>query len=85
VLAGESLVVWTLWVAHGVRFAEGYAPTEAAFVSRCSARRSSVIDTLTLEWIGAINLVIHLAIVGGFLVFTLHSSTCTSSRSPSRS
>jgi len=73
VLAGESLVIWTLWVAHGVRFAEGHAPTGAAFVSERFGRVLTGIEPLTLEWIGAVNLVLHLAIVGGFLVFTLHS------------
>jgi Fe-S oxidoreductase len=73
VLAGETLVIWTLWVAHGVRWAEGHAPTEAAFMSGLFARAFEGMDTLTLEWIAAVNLVGHLAIVGGFLVFTLHS------------
>jgi hypothetical protein len=43
------------------------------------------IDPLTLEWIGAINLVAHLAIVGGFLVFTLHSKHLHIVTIPSRS
>ncbi len=73
VLAAETLVIWTLFVAHGVRFAEGHAPTEAAFVSRMFGDALTGIAPLTLEWIGAINLVVHIAIVGGFLVFTLHS------------
>ena len=73
VLGAEVLVVWTLWVAHGARFAKGYAPTEAAFVSNLFGRALEGIDPLTLEWIGAVNLVAHLAIVGAFLVFTLHS------------
>ncbi|MCC5947753.1 MAG: 4Fe-4S dicluster domain-containing protein [Nitriliruptoraceae bacterium] len=73
ILIAEVLVIWTLWVAHGVRFAEGYAPTEAAFISNLFGQVFVGLPTLTLEWIGAVNLVIHLAIVGGFLVFTLHS------------
>ncbi|MDA3023672.1 MAG: (Fe-S)-binding protein, partial [Actinomycetota bacterium] len=73
VLGAEVLVVWTLWVAHGVRFAEGHAPTEAAFVSNLFGRALEGIAPLTLEWIGAVNLVVHLAIVGAFFVFTLHS------------
>jgi len=73
VLGAEVLVVWTLWVAHGVRFAEGHAPTEAAFVSRWFGERLVGIEPLLLEWIGAVNLVVHLAIVGAFLLFTLHS------------
>jgi Fe-S oxidoreductase len=73
VLTAELLVVWTLWTAHGVRWAEGYAPTEAAFVSVLFGQAFVGLDTLTLEWIAAINLVAHMAIVGGFLVFTLHS------------
>jgi Fe-S oxidoreductase len=73
VLGAEVLVVWTLWVAHGVRFAEGHAPTDAAFVSALFGRALEGIDPLTLEWIGAVNLVVHLAIVGAFFVFTLHS------------
>ncbi len=73
VLAAETLVIWTLWTAHGVRFAEGHAPTEAAFMSNLFGQIFVGMDSLTLEWIGAINLVAHIAIVGGFLVFTLHS------------
>lgn len=73
VLAGEVLVVWTLWVAHGVRVAEGHAPTEAAFVSRAFGRALTGIEPTTLAWIGAANLVVHLAIVGAFLLFTLNS------------
>jgi len=73
VLGSEVLVVWTLWTAHGVRFAADHAPTEAAFISRIFGNAMEGIDPLTLEWIGAINLVAHLAIVMGFLVFTLHS------------
>ncbi len=73
VLAAETLVIWTLWTAHGVRFAEGHAPTEAAFMSNLFGQVFAGMDSLTLEWIGAVNLVAHMAIVGGFLVFTLHS------------
>ncbi len=73
VLGAEVLVVWTLWVAHGVRAAKGYAPTEAAFVSQWFGDRLVGIDPLLLEWIGAVNLVVHLGIVGAFLLFTLHS------------
>jgi Fe-S oxidoreductase len=73
VLAAELLVVWTLWVAHGVRFAEGYAPTEAAFMANLFGQVFEGMDTLTLEWIAAVNLVAHVAIVGSFLIFTLHS------------
>ena len=73
VLIAETLVIWTIWTAHGIRAAEGYAPTEAAFVSIAFGRVFEGLDPLFLEWMGAINLVAHLAIVGGFLVFTLHS------------
>jgi Fe-S oxidoreductase len=73
VLGAEFLVIWTLWIAHGVRFAEDHAPTEAAFISQLFGRAFAGMDTLTLEWVGAVNLVGHLAIVGGFLIFTLHS------------
>jgi Fe-S oxidoreductase len=73
VLAAEVLVVWTLWVAHGIRWAEGHAPTEAAFMAGLFSNAFTGMDTLTLEWIAAVNLVGHLAIVGGFLIFTMHS------------
>ncbi len=73
VLAGEALVIWTLYVAHGVRYAEGHAPTEAAFVSVRFGRAFGGMEPLTLEWVGAVNLIAHIAIVGAFLVFTLHS------------
>lgn len=73
VLAAETLVLWTLWIAHGVRFAEDHAPTEAAFISRQFGRAFEGIDPLALHWIGAVNLIVHVAIVGAFLVFTLNS------------
>jgi len=73
VLAAESLVGWTLYVAHGVRFAEGHAPTEAAFISRWFGEQFVGIDSTTLHWVALINLIAHIAIIGGFLVFTLHS------------
>lgn len=69
----EVLVVWTLFTAHGVRFAEDHAPTEAAFVSRWFGEQLTGIDSLTLEWIGLVNLLAHVAIVGAFLLFTLYS------------
>jgi Fe-S oxidoreductase len=69
----EVLVVWTLFIAHGVRFAEDHAPTEAAFVSRWFGEQLTGIDPLALEWIGLVNLLAHVAIVGGFLLFTLNS------------
>ncbi len=73
VLMAESLVVWTLWIAHGVRFAEDHAPTGAAFVSQQFGNAFAGLSTLTLDWVSAVGLVIHLSIVGGFLVFTLNS------------
>ncbi len=73
VLIAETLVVWTLWTAHGIRAAEGYAPTEAAFVSVTFGRVFEGLDPFLLETMTAVNLIAHLAIVGGFLVFTLHS------------
>ena len=66
-------MIWTLWVAHGVRFAEGHAPTEAAFVSRTFGDVFDGVDSLPLQWIAAGNLVGHIAIVGSFLIFTLYS------------
>ena len=73
VLAAESLVVWTLLIAHGARFALGHAPTDAALVSKKFGDWMMTIDHTNLEWISTINLIAHLAIVGGFLVFTLNS------------
>ncbi len=73
VLAGEALVVWTLLIAHGARFALDHAPTEAAFLSRQFGKAFVGIDHGTLEWISAVNLIGHVAIVGAFLVFTLNS------------
>ena len=69
----ELLVVWTLFIAHGARFALDHAPTEAAFVSRWFGEQLLGINELTLEWISLVNLVGHVAIVGGFLLFTLNS------------
>ncbi len=73
VLAAESLVVWTLWTAHGIRFADGHAPTQAAFVSRQFGRAFDGLDPTSLAWFSAVNLVVHLAIVMWFLNFTLNS------------
>ena len=69
----ELLVVWTLFIAHGARFALDHAPTEAAFVSRWFGEQLIGINEVTLEWISLVNLVGHVAIVGGFLIFTLNS------------
>ncbi len=69
----ESLTVWTLLIAHGVRFAEGHAPTNAAYVSRFFGNQLAGIDHLALEWIGLVNLLAHIGIVGAFAVFTLNS------------
>jgi len=73
VLLAETAVVWTIWTAHGIRAAEGYAPTEAAFVSVAFGRVFEGLDPFFLESLAAVNLVAHFAMVGGFLVFTLHS------------
>lgn len=73
VLAAEFLVVWTLLIGHGARFALDHAPTEAAFLSRRFGEAFVGIDPGTLEWISAVNLIGHVAIVGAFLVFTLNS------------
>lgn len=69
----ELLVAWTLLIAHGARFALDHAPTQAAFLSRAFGQALAGIDETTLEWISLGNLLLHLAIVGGFLLFTLHS------------
>ncbi|MBY5161221.1 (Fe-S)-binding protein [Nitriliruptoria bacterium AS10] len=73
VLAAEFLVIWTIWTAHGIRFAEDHAPTQAAFVSSAFGDALAGIDPTTLEWVAAVNLVVHLAIVLWFLNFTLRS------------
>jgi hypothetical protein len=69
----EALTVWTLLIAHGARFALDHAPTEAAFASRWVGDRLAGIDPVALEWIALVNLLGHIAIVGSFLLFTLHS------------
>ena len=73
VLTAEFLVIWTLWIAHGVRFAEDHAPTQAAFVSRWFGEAFAGLDHTMLEWFAAGNLIVHISIVGGFLLFTLNS------------
>ena len=73
VLAGEFLVAWTLLVAHGTRFALDHAPTDAAFLSQRFGEAFAGMTHFQLEMTSAVMLVVHLAIVGGFLVFTLHS------------
>ncbi len=73
VLAGEFLVVWTLLIAHGIRFALDHAPTEAAFISRQFGAAFEGMSHFQLELFAAIMLIVHLSIVGWFLVFTLNS------------
>ncbi len=73
VLMAETLVVWTLLIAHGVRFQLDHAPTEAAFLSKQFGEWFAGMDELTLEYVAVFSLVVHLAIVGWFLVFTLNS------------
>jgi Fe-S oxidoreductase len=69
----EALVAWTLLTAHGIRFELDHAPTEAAFLSRSFGQLFAGMDHTLLEWIAMVNLVGHVAIVGGFLIFTLNS------------
>ncbi|MDX1510794.1 MAG: (Fe-S)-binding protein [Nitriliruptorales bacterium] len=73
VLMGEFLVIWTLFVAHGVRFALDHAPTDAAFISSWFGEQLAGISHGNLEIINSVMLVIHLGIVAWFLVFTLNS------------
>jgi Fe-S oxidoreductase len=73
VLMGEFLVVWTLLVAHGARFALGHAPTEAAFLSRATGQIFAGMSPFALELTSVSMLIVHLGIVGWFLLFTLHS------------
>ncbi|HSK23235.1 MAG TPA: (Fe-S)-binding protein [Egicoccus sp.] len=73
VLMGEFLVVWTLLIAHGVRAALDHAPTEAAFLSIRVGSLFEGMDPFALELTSAIMLIVHLAIVGWFLLFTLNS------------
>jgi Fe-S oxidoreductase len=73
VLMGEFLVVWTLLIAHGIRAALDHAPTEAAFLS---VGISPIFDGMTpfaLELTSTLMLIVHLGIVGWFLLFTLNS------------
>ncbi len=69
----EALTVWTLLIAHGVRFAEDHAPTQAAYLSKLVGEQFVGIDHVTLEIVAVVMLVGHLAIVGGFFLFTLNS------------
>ena len=69
----ELLTIWTLLIAHGARFALDHAPTGAAWLSRWFGDRMAGIDTLTLEWISTVNLIVHIAIVGYFILFVLNS------------
>jgi Fe-S oxidoreductase len=73
VLMGEFLVVWTLLVAHAVRFPLDHAPTEAAFLSRWTAQAFEGMSPFALELTSTAMLLVHLGIVGWFLVFTLNS------------
>jgi Fe-S oxidoreductase len=73
VLMGEFLVIWTLFVAHGVRFALDHAPTDAAFISSWFGEQLAGLTTFQLEVANSVMLVVHLGIVAWFLVFTLNS------------
>jgi Fe-S oxidoreductase len=73
VLMFEFLVVWTLLVAHAVRFNLDHAPTEAAFLSRWTSQAFEGMSPFALEMTSLSMLLIHLGIVGWFLIFTLNS------------
>ena len=73
VLMGEFLTVWTLLVAHGIRFQLGHAPTGAAFVSQAFGNAFNGMSTTTLEWTALVMLLVHISIVGWFLNFVLRS------------
>jgi Fe-S oxidoreductase len=73
VLMGEFLVVWTLLIAHGIRAALDHAPTEAAFLSVGIAPLFDGMSPFALELTSTLMLIIHLGIVGWFLLFTLNS------------
>ncbi len=73
VLMGEFLTVWTLLVAHGIRFQLGHAPTQAAFLSQQFGDAFNGMSTSTLEWTALFMLLTHITIVGWFLNFVLRS------------
>jgi Fe-S oxidoreductase len=74
VLMGEFGVVYTLLTVHAGRWAQAQPDYfEYAFLSRLMARGLEGMDPLWLEAAIAGHIVAHIAIIGWFLVFTLHS------------
>ncbi|MEE8600194.1 (Fe-S)-binding protein [Euzebya tangerina] len=70
----EFFLVYSVLILRGVRFEEGLLPySDGAFVSRWFGQQMEGIPLETLEVIGVVALLAHIASFGGFLVFTLYS------------
>jgi Fe-S oxidoreductase len=74
VLMGEFGVVYTLLTVHAARWAQAQPDYfEYAFLSRLMATQFEGMSTMALDVTIAAHVVAHVAIIGWFLVFTLHS------------
>jgi Fe-S oxidoreductase len=70
----EFGLLYSVFVLRGVRAAEETLPYgEAAFVSRAFGRALEGLPEDTLHVVGVVALLTHIAVFGGFLVFTLYS------------
>jgi Fe-S oxidoreductase len=74
VLMFEFGVVWTLLVVHGARWAQDQPEYfQYAYLSRLLGNAMEGMSAVALDWTIAITVIAHIAMVGAFLVFTLHS------------
>ncbi|AXV09694.1 Fe-S oxidoreductase [Euzebya pacifica] len=70
----EFGLLYSVLILRGVRAAEGTLPyPDGAFVSSFVGGRLESLPHETLEIVGLVALLVHIAVFGGFLVFTLYS------------
>src|SRR5680860_90191 len=74
VLLAEFGLLYTVLMLRGARYAEATLPyAEGAFLSRLVGRQLADLAPVSLELIATVYLVAHVAVLSGFIVFTLHS------------
>jgi Fe-S oxidoreductase len=74
VLLAETGLLYTVLILRGVRYAEGTLPyPQGAFLSRFVGERLVGLPETSLEIIATAFLVAHVAVLMGFLVFTVNS------------
>ena len=74
VLLFEFALLYSVMILRGVRAAEGTLPyPDGAFLSSWVGDRLASLGVPTLDVVGVVALLCHLAVFAGFLVFTLHS------------